>query len=120
MDVAPRLRVVLAVVASVATVAAVGGVLAAHGTPSSIVCSTATARFGLGGPGLDVTGQDWSLQWFTDLRGASQQGDYRAAALRIDGGTVQARDLCNELRGAATAYSSTRPLRSCRLRARGT
>jgi hypothetical protein len=67
-----------------------------------------------------VTGQDWSLQWFTDLRGASQQGDYRAAALRIDGGTVQARDLCNELRGAATAYSSTRPLRSCRLRARGT
>jgi heat shock protein HslJ len=55
------------------------------------------------GTALSLTDQEWALDWFTDSRSESHEGDYTAARLLIGSdGAVQASDLCNELVGSAT------------------
>ena len=59
------------------------------------------------GAALTVTGQAWVLERFNDRADYSHEGDYSAARLFINDGSVQASDLCNDLSGSATVSDST-------------
>lgn len=59
------------------------------------------------GAALSVTGRTWVLERFNDRADYSHEGDYGAARLYINDGTVRASDLCNDLTGSATVSDST-------------